>query len=201
MSRIRRHLFRRMWLIAVAVLVSGYASAVTVEGNHYPNTIRHAGANLSLVGVGVREVTFLNLDVYTMGVYVENRTCDHSRLVANDEVKMLRMDFLRDVPGEKMRSGMQETFDKRTSKHASARLRAQIRAFVSQFGEDIPAKTTAKLVYVPGTGTTTLLDDKALGPAIRGYEFQKVLLSIWFHPDTCCANLMEGIDATCKGGK
>ncbi len=199
MSRTRPRLCLHAWLVAVALLVSGYASAVTVEGNDYRNTLRVAGKNLSLVGVGVREVTFLNLDVYTMGVYVENRTCAHSRLVAGDEVKMLRMDFLRDVPGEKMRGGMQETFDRRTSKNASATLRAQIRAFVSQFGEKIAAESTAELIYVPGKGTTTLLNGKALGPAIRGYDFQKMLWSIWFHPDTCCANLIEGIDATCRG--
>lgn len=201
MSRIRPRLCRRAWLVAVALLVSGYASAVTVEGNDYPNTLRVADRALSLVGVGVREVTFLNLDVYTMGVYVQSRTCDHSKLVASDEVKMLRMRFLRDVPGEKMRAGMQETVDRRTSKNASARLRAQVRAFVSQFGEEIAAKTTAELVYVPSKGTTALHSGKPLGPATPGYEFQKVLWSIWFHPDSCCPNLVEGVDATCRGQK
>jgi hypothetical protein len=194
------NLRRRTSLVALALLISGYASAVTVEGNRYPNTIRHADKPLSLVGVGVREVTFMNLDVYTMGVYAETRTCSHSRLVANNEVKMLRMDFLRNVPGEKMRSGMQKTFDQRTSKNASSKLRSKIRMFVNQFGAEITEKTTAKLVYVPGQGTSTLINGKALGPAIPGHEFQKVLWSIWFHPETCCSNLIEGIDAMCKGG-
>jgi len=61
----------------------GESQAVTVEGNVYPGSVRVANKNVSLVGVGVREVTFMNPDVYTMGVYAETKTCKHSKLVGS----------------------------------------------------------------------------------------------------------------------
>ncbi len=62
----------------------------------------------------MREVTMFHVDVYSMGAYVEHRTCDPARLVESDEAKVLRLHFVRDVGADEMRENTKKSFDKRT---------------------------------------------------------------------------------------
>jgi hypothetical protein len=184
--------------IGLGLMGPGVGRALKEGGNHYPARLVVEGRQLELVGAGTREVTFMNIDVYTMGVYSEQASCESRQLVQQDVAKLIQMDFLRDVPGGKMASGLSETFERRTPKDASPELRAQIRTFVRLFKKDIPRGSRARILYVPGQGTTLSVAGKPLGAALPGQAFQKVLWAIWFHRDSCCPSLLEKIEQTCK---
>ena len=172
--------------------------ALTVSGNDYPPTATADGKTLHLVGAGVREKTVFDVDVYTMGVYTETKTCEHEKLVATDEAKRLRLDFVRDVPADKMKAALRESFGKKTPKTAPATLKGQIDGFLELFQKELVDGTSVVVTYVPGKGTTVTVDGKKRGAVIPGQEFQKVLWAIYFEKEICCPNLLKGIDKTCK---
>ncbi|NOZ02923.1 MAG: hypothetical protein GXP54_13700 [Deltaproteobacteria bacterium] len=189
----------RIRIMAVVVLFPALATALTVEGTTYPPTVKLEGHLLRLVGAGLREKTIFKVDVYTMAVYAENRTCDHLKLINADEAKMIRMDFVRHVSGKKMMATMKDNFAKRTPGDASADLKGRIRGFLGRFKHDVKDGTSVRITYLPDKGTTVYIDDKQVGEATQGHDFQKVLWAIWFSRDTCCPNLIEDISETCKG--
>ena len=150
------------------------------------------------MGAGVREKTVFKVDIYTMAVYVENRSCNHLKLVHSDQTKMIRMDFVRDIPGDKMMANMRGNFEKRTPKDASPALKKKIGDFLALFKDDVPDKTSVRVIYVPGKGTSIYYGGKQRGPTIEGHPFSKILWDIWFNRDTCCPNLIEDIRDTCR---
>jgi len=187
---------RRIFLIVVITAVPLVAWALTVEGTNYPNTVKAGGKTLKLVGAGLREKFFF--DVYTMGVYTENHTCDTRRLIKSDEVKYLRLDMHRDVSAEKMSSTIGEAFDEHMPKNAPTQLRKQRKTFESYFKEECAEGNVIEFTYVPGKGTSMKQNGKSMGPVLVGKPFQEVLWDIYFGPDTCCDDLKEQILESCK---
>jgi len=188
----------RLVLVAAMLLTPLSADALTVEGKEYPPTMEVEGRTLKLVGAGVREKTIFKIDIYTMGVYFENMTCNHLKLIHTDEAKVIFMDFVRDIPGDKMMANLKGNFEQRLSDDATEELKKKVRDFVGIFREEIKDKTRVKVVYVPGKGTSTFINGKQQGPIVPGRDFQKVMWSIWFDGDTCCPYLLEDIDRTCR---
>lgn len=191
----------RISIVFALLLVPFQAMALTVEDTTYPDTVTLEGRTLKLVGAGLREKTIFKVDVYTMAVYVEKHTCNQLKLVHSDQPKLIRMDFVRDIPADKMKGTMTKNFAKRTPKNASADLKARIEAFLALFNEKVPDKTQVRITYVPGKGTSIYINGKQRGETISGLDFQKVLMDIWFNRDTCCPHLLEDIRATCKAKK
>lgn len=182
----------------IGLMLPGLVWAYTFEGVDFAPTITLAGRTLRLVGVGMREVTVFNVDVYSMGAYVENRTCDPARLVESDEAKVLRLHFVRDVSADKMRENMKKTFERRIPPDASEDLRRRIRDFVELFGVEAKEGLEVEVRYLPGQGTSVYVDGRQRGRTVPGHDFIRVLWDIYFHTDTCCPSLREGILKSCR---
>lgn len=188
----------RMLAVVAIGLLAGPALAYTFEGVEYAPTLQVGGRTLKLVGVGMREVTVFHVDVYVLAAYVENRTCDPSRLVESDEVKVLRMRFVRDVGADKMRENMEKSFRKRTPPDAPADLKTRIRDFVGLFGIEAKEGMDVEVRYLPGQGTTVLVEGRQRGATVPGHDFIRVLWDIYFNPDTCCPSLRQGVLKSCR---
>ncbi len=52
--------------------------------------------------------------------------------------------------------------------------------------------------YLPGEGTSVLVDGRQRGPTVPGHDFIRLLWDIYFHPDTCCPSLRQGILESCR---
>ncbi|MBL6975035.1 MAG: chalcone isomerase family protein [Deltaproteobacteria bacterium] len=191
----------RFCFLAILLFVPIQAMALTVEDTTYPDTVTMEGRTLHLVGAGMREKTIFKVDVYTMAVYVEKHTCNQIKLVHTDQAKLLRMDFVRDIPADKMKATMTDNFTARTPKNASGDLQGRINRFLALFNKKVLDKTQVRIIYVPGRGTSIYIDGKKRGATITGPDFQNVLMDIWFNRDTCCPHLLEDIRATCTEKK
>ena len=86
------------------------AKTQTVKGNTYADTAEVGVRTLMLIGAGLRERWWL--DVYTMGAYAENRTCDPQMLISMDGAKSLRIDLLRDGDAKNMADALEDALDK-----------------------------------------------------------------------------------------
>jgi Chalcone isomerase-like len=187
----------RSAFIALFLFVSQTALALEIEGTRYAPQVEVAGKTLHLVGGGIREATFLQIDVYTGAFYAEHAGCDFQRMVTADEVKMLRMDFVRDVPGKKMASNMRDNFKKQSPRGASGDLRVRIESFLKVFTNNVKEGDAIEVRYVPGKGTAVRINGKAVGAPVQGHDFMKVLWRIWFSKDTCCPHLYEALKDSC----
>ena len=186
--------------VAVGVcLLPVLALALTVEGQSYPASLQIEGKTLKLVGAGLREKWFF--DVYTMAAYSESGSCDRQRLIKDDEVKLLKLNMLRDVSAQKMASTIGESFEEHMPKNADAQLKAQRRTFESYFKKECSEGTVLEFMYVPGKGTLLKQNGEEMGPVLEGKAFQEVLWDIYFGKDTCCDDLIEQIEESCRKKK
>ena len=188
----------RPLLFILFLLAASPAYSLDVDGRQYAPTIEIAGKTLHLVGGGVREATFLKIDVYRGVFYAEHAGCDFGRMVAADEVKLLRMDFVRDVGAKKQSEAMQESFKKQTPRDASPELRARIATFLRVFDKDVDEGDGIEVRYVPNEGTTVRVNGKVRGATIPGHDFMQVMWNIWYGKETCCPHLFEDLKDTCK---
>jgi len=180
------------------VLVSRVAIGYPIEGVEYAPTTTLGGRTLRLLGVGMREVTVFKVDVYTLGAYVEHRTCDLARVVPADETRMLRLHFVRDVGADKMRANMKKSFEGHTPADASDDLKRRIHDFVEMFGIDAKEGTEVEVRYEPASGTSVFVNGRQRGGTIPGHDFNRILWDIYFGQDTCCPSLREGVLRSCR---
>src|SRR5690349_2730823 len=66
-------------------------------GVKLPDAIEVATRPLKLNGMGLREATFLNIDVYVAGLYLETASSDPVAILQSTQVKRLVIRFVRDV--------------------------------------------------------------------------------------------------------
>ena len=93
---VRSHVWRVLGLLTV-VVAAERAWAVSCHGAAMPARIVAGDAELPLRGMGLREATWLNVDVYVAGLYVSERTHDAAAVLAPDTPKQMRLALLRDV--------------------------------------------------------------------------------------------------------
>src|SRR5437016_2941659 len=81
-----------------AFLTSNAARLKELAGTNLPETISIADKQLRLNGIGLRQATILNINVYVAGLYLEQLSSDPSQIVASDSIKQVRLVLLRDIP-------------------------------------------------------------------------------------------------------
>ena len=74
-------------LILTSALVAAPAMAGKKAGVTMPDAIKVSDKTLTLNGMGLREATFLKVDVYVAGLYVENVSSDAGMLVTSNETR------------------------------------------------------------------------------------------------------------------
>ncbi|MCP4680581.1 MAG: hypothetical protein GY854_34885 [Deltaproteobacteria bacterium] len=187
--------FLSIVLLLAFTSIPAASSALTIEGNDYPETVTVAGKQLKLVGAGMRVKWFL--DVYTMGAYTVSGSCSIGAIRNKDEVKYLRINMLRTVSKKNMAKALNEALTNNTPKNASDELKKQIAVFVS-YVDRCPKGTLMEMVYIPGKGTALKHNGKQHGAYVPGKAFAKVLWDCYFSPKTCCKSLKSDILKSCK---
>src|SRR4051812_28094435 len=72
--------------------------AQELAGANMPQTICIDDKQLQLNGMGLRQATLLNINVYVAGLYLEQRSSDPREILASEGVKQVRLALLRDIP-------------------------------------------------------------------------------------------------------
>lgn len=167
----------------VAALVLGFvlvtaapASARRCAGVTAPDTVRVDGALLRLNGMGIREATVLQVDVYVAALYLEETGRDANAILGSDKRKQIVLRFVRDVDAEDIAEAFEEGF----RRNAPRTPRAKIARLVS-FVEDMREGQTMTLTYVPGRGTELRIQGRAKG-TIDGAEFARSVYSLFIGP-------------------
>ncbi len=194
-------LLRTISLIAFVVSIFPLTAGAIVEPDtemEYPDqtTIEAGGKthNLAVTGVGLREKTFMKVDVYTIVSYVAVGTTlpddQGISLLMADVAKQLRMDLRRGFGREKLINSFKDVIEDNyddTSAFAS-----DMETFLAYFTDDAQENDILIFTYVPGTGLTTSLNGTEKG-VITNKEFSQALWTVWFGEDPASDGLKEDL--------
>ena len=124
--------------IVLLSLVAGALATPTPAGElagvTLPDRISVDSRTLVLNGMGLREATFLKVDVYVAGLYLEKTSSDAEEIIRSDQAKRLVMKFVRAVGRKDLVKAWNEGFDKAASGSVTA-LKDRIATFNSWMDE------------------------------------------------------------------
>lgn len=163
------------------------AEAASKGGVTMPDSVQVDGKTLVLNGLGIREATVLNVDVYVAGLYLEAKSKDAKAIIEADAPKRIAMKFVRDVD----KADLTEAFEDGFKKNGGAAFSAQVAKLKAMLGDAKEGQEWV-LTYVPGKGTEVKGAGKVKG-TIEGAGFQKVLFKIWLGPNPPNAGLKTGL--------
>lgn len=151
-------------IIAGALLLLSPLSASagdTCAGVTLPTQSAAFGAKLVRNGMGLREATVLNVDVYVAGLYVPHKTRSAKEILRETTPKLIVLHFVRDVSREEMSEALHDALRKNVGDEAAA-----AQAHLQRFLDKLPALhegTRLELAYRPGHGMRLVVDGKLLG--------------------------------------
>jgi hypothetical protein len=182
--------------ISLALCVPGRVDARACEGVTLPDSVVVAGQRLVLNGMGIREATALQVDVYVAGLYVPTRGRDAEALLAGDTPRRIVMNLVRDVSREDaiegFTTGLRNNNPNDTAALAPAvsRLRSMVQAM--HVGDVVT------ITYVPATGTEITINGQSRG-TIEGALFGRAIFRNFIGPRPPNRGLRVGLlGGTCS---
>jgi hypothetical protein len=146
-----------------------------------PEQYRLGSRTLTLNGTGIRSKFFIK--IYVGALYLGRTTSDARQVLDNTGPMSMQMVMLYDeVAAQKIAAAWQDGFEANLSGSALQKLSARLERFNALF-PDLHKGDWIKMDFVPGSGTTLIINDKVLGQ-IPGYDFFAALLRVWIgeHP-------------------
>ncbi len=182
--------FVRLCALAAKISFASPALANECGSVRMPNQITVANTQLVLNGMGIREATVFNVDVYVAGLYVEHRSSDGNAIAASAETKRLVLHFVRNVDRDDLVNAWNEGF-RRNAGGSLGALQARINRLN---GWMVAASEGMELTftYLPGTGIRVHTGSTARG-VIEGDDFARVFFSIWLGSHPPNAGLRRGL--------
>jgi len=184
---------KKIRLIAAVLafaLGSAAAQAKTCEGVSFPDTVQTDGAALKLNGLGLRQATILNINVYVGALYLPQTSADANAVLAANAPKQLILQFVRDVGASDLSKGWDEGFEKNAKSQLPA-LKQRIDAFKAMT-PDVTSGNQLSMLHKPGTGVLVAVNGKPKG-TITGDDFARALFAIWLGAKPPNAGLKAGL--------
>ena len=164
-----------------------YDDTVTIE-------VEGASYTLAVTGVGLREKTFMKVNVYVIVSYVfEDAKLEGDQGVALlnlNAPKMIRMDLVRGFSREKLVNAFKEVIEKNYDDRAA--FAADMEEFFAYFKNDAQEGDELIFTYLPGVGLKTVLNGTEQG-VISNFEFVKALWTVWFGEEPASNGLKKDL--------
>jgi len=140
-----------------------------------------ASHTLTVTGVGLREKTFMKVNVYVIVSYLIEGTKlegDQGLALLNlDAPKMIKMDLVRGFSRDKLCNAFKDVIE--VNYEDQSAFGTDMENFLAYFTADAQDGDELIFTYLPGKGLTSVLNGKELG-VIENFEFVKALWTVWF---------------------
>ncbi len=183
-------LVRMFLVVGLLLLLAVPASAGKRAGVSMPDHIKIYDKTLVLNGMGVREATILNIDVYVAGLYLEKKSSNAQQIIRSEQTKRIHMQFVRNVDRSDITDAWSEGFKKNAGGKLGA-LKARI-AKLNSWMADIKDGQTLTFTYVPDKGVQVHVKGQYKG-TIKGADFAQVFFAIWLGPHPPNKGLKKGM--------
>jgi len=184
---------RILLLVVVSMLTAlgiGVAHGKECEGVTFPEQAQVDGSTLMLNGLGLRQATFLKVNVYVAALYVAQVSSDAQALLGSNTPKELILHFLHNVSDDELKKAWEEGFEHNAKEQLPA-LHERIERFKSWM-VDIKSGQRLTFLHKPGVGIQVDVNGTAKG-TIQGDDFATAFLSIWLGPHPPNPNLKSGL--------
>ena len=182
-------------LLAVGSLSGGstWAQAVEVANVKYEPTLDLAGQKLVLNGAGVRYKFVVK--VYTAGLYLTAKAGTPAEVLATPGPKRIHIHMLRDIDGNELGKLFTKGIEANVSRDEFAKSINGVLKLSEIFAsrKQLNSGDAFSVDYVPGVGSTVLLNGKPIGEVIKEPEFFSSLLRIWLGDKPADDNLKDAL--------
>ena len=189
---------RTLLLSACCAPALTWSQTVELAGVKYAPSIQVAGSTLQLNGAGIRYKFVIK--VYTAGLYLAGKASTPEAVLAAPGPKRMHVVMLRDIDanelGRLFTRGMQDNAPREEfSKSIPGTLRM---SDIFSAKKKLVAGDNFSVDWVPGVGTTVLVNGTAQGAPVKEPEFFTALMRIWLGSspaDTGLKDALLGLDA------
>lgn len=200
---IRRTLTGTLAAAALCLPLLAQAQGAELAGVRYPATTQVGNANLQLNGAGIRYKFVVK--VYTAGLYLGQKSASPEQVLSQPGPKRMHVVMLREIDanelGKLFTRGMQDNAPREEfSKFIPGTLKL---AEIFSAQKRLKAGDSFFVDFVPGVGTTVLVNGKPTAEPIKEPEFYSALLRIWLGPhpaDSALKDALLGKQATSPTG-
>lgn len=182
------------WAAAAATpALAQPATAVEVAGVRFPTAVTVGGSTLALNGAGIRHRFVVR--VYAAGLYLSSKATSADAVLAAAGPKRLQVVALRDIDG----NDLGKLFTRGMQDNSSRQAFAQSIPGTLRMAELFAAKKrlaqgeSFSVDWLPGQGTSILVNGKPQGEPIREPEFFDAMLRIWLGPHPADADLKDAL--------
>jgi len=178
------------------LLLAGAAGAITESKSkvEYPDTVTVDGTELRVTGCGLREKTFMKVDVYTIVSYVDAEADlgddPAEALVTRDLAKRIQMNLRRGFSRDKLVNSFSEVIEKNYDDTTA--FNDAMATFLAYFDHDAQENDTLVLDYAPGRGLRTVLNGEVKGTIVNP-DFARALWTVWFGAKPANKGLRESL--------
>ncbi|MES3024718.1 MAG: chalcone isomerase family protein [Pseudomonadota bacterium] len=169
-------------LLASAFLACAFvqpALAAEISGVKFDETVKQAGKEIKLNGVGMRTRFFIK--VYATGMYLPEKASTAEEVLKMEGPRRMTLVMMRDVSSDEFGSAFITGLNDNSDAPQKAKIIAQISKFGEMFAmlESIKKGDELQLNWMPGVGTTSLLNGKKIGEVLPDIAFYNAVTRIW----------------------
>ncbi|RYH00428.1 MAG: hypothetical protein EON58_00020 [Alphaproteobacteria bacterium] len=181
-------------LLAAASLTGpAWGETVEVANVKYETAVDLAGQKLVLNGAGVRYKFVVK--VYAAGLYLTQKAATTAEVLAAPGPKRVHIHMLRDIDGNELGKLFTKGMEANVSREEFAKSINGVLKLSEIFAsrKQLNSGDSFFVDYVPGIGSTVLVNGKPLGETIKEPEFFSSLLRIWLGDKPADDNLKEAL--------
>jgi len=170
---------RNLLLVLVSVITMfgiGVAHGKDCQGVNFPEQMQLDGSTLKLNGLGLRQATFLKVNVYVAALYVANVSSDPQALLGSNTPKELSLHFLHNASDDDLKKAWEEGFEHNAKAQLPA-LHERIETLKSWMA-DMKSGQQLAFTHTPGAGIEVDVNGAVQG-TVEGDDFARAFLAIW----------------------
>jgi hypothetical protein len=179
------------WALPIAVLLAlclpSTAAARECAGVRFADSVQVAGTTLRLNGLGLREATVFDVDVFVAALYVQHTSSDAATLLHRDEPARVVLHFVRATDAATIAEEMDAAY-RANSPSVSAAKKRRLLGWLS----DMAVGQAIVFSYVPATGLEVRVAGKVKG-TIEGAEFASATLGVLIGKQVADEELRAGL--------
>jgi hypothetical protein len=150
------------------------------------------GQPLVLNGMGAREATVFNVDVYIAGLYLPEPVRDGTSVLREMPMMRIALELVRDVGRGEMNEAIREGFE-RNAGNRMPMLEARVQRFEALI-PDLGEGDEVAFTYRPeGAGAVVVHVNGQLRGRIEGTDFARAFFAIWLGDQPPNAALKRGL--------
>ena len=177
------------FLLPLALALSLPAFAKDKDGVHMEDHLEVATKSLTLNGMGTREVSIFAVKVYIAGLYLETPTHDANQVINSNQLKVVTMQFVHEVPEKNIKETWTESISKSCGANC-APFQARIGQLVNAM-QGVAVGDHFEFVFMPD-GVEYKFNGQ-FKVRIAGADFGRMLLGMWFGANPPNAKLKSGM--------